>query len=263
MVVVVIHFPNIEGLKPIFDYLHTGLWTIGNKSIDDMREKNNLIMLEWITRSFTHCGFEQFLWLGGSEIYQTHAFAQLFEYDFNVKIDLQGSNDKFSVEQLIHLPNDDIMLYPGSLLTNSDFTKFHQYHKSHGKLATILVNKGLQYRVGIAKINPETKIITEFLEKPFDKTLSAYTGIILLQKGWKQYLQEFLRKSWKPVELSNGHSSIDKFVKYLIEANHVKVSEITPIHPEDDPWWIDLSELETWMKLDSEEIFHRLRHLNV
>lgn len=200
--------------------------------------------------------------MGGNEISQTQSLATLFEHDFNIKIELIGIQNQYSVEQLAQLEDQNLLLYPGSILTNADLNKLDQYHNTHERTATVLVNKGLQYRVGLARIHPETNVVTEFMEKPFDKTLSAFTGIIQLREGWKSQLLEFLR-SWQPSNLDVKVSSLDQFVDYLISQNQVKVCEISPVLTEDDPWWIDLSELETWMKLDSEEIFHRLRHLNV
>jgi NDP-sugar pyrophosphorylase family protein len=262
--IVVVHYPRIDKLKPIFEYLHVALWTIGNKEIDDLRTTNNLSVIEWITRLFRYSSIHNFIWLGGKEINQTYSMAKLFQSDFKISINVLGLETSYSIEQLTELPDKSIIIYPGSILTNADFKKFIEFHHSHDKIASIMVNKGLQYRVGLAKIDNETNLVTEFLEKPYDKTLSAYMGIVALKSGWKKYLQDFLREIWKPeihTTKSKITSSIDQFIGYLIDIQSVMVHELATVQENVEPWWIDLSDLEVWMKLDSELIFEKLKYL--
>lgn len=268
---VIIQFPLVQGLQPIFNYLHMGLWTIGNKEVQDQRTDNNISVLEWITKHLEFHNFNKFLWLGDEKIEQTNSLRRLLTQQTPFSnISVQKTKNRYAVEELQILPNQDILIYPGNILTNANLSALMQFHNAHGQLASLLITDGMQYRVGLAKINKETNEVIKFAEKPYDKSLSTSTGIFVMRAGWKDYLNKFLQTNWKQSVgfkiLGNGSkSSMDAFIDYLITKQQVKTHrmQISAECNGKNPWWADLSELEVWMKLNSEEIIAKFKHLKL
>ena len=255
----VIYYPTLDGLQPISYYLHPGLWMIGTKEITDDRSVNNLSLIEWILRHLMYHGLREFIFLGKKQVEQLSAQRNLYTYDFDVDIIIKSSDELRTIELLNTLEDEDTLFYFGTVLSNTDFSKFIEYHQSHDKICTILVSKGIQYRVGLAKIDRNNKI-TAFMEKPYDTSMSSFTGIFILRKGWKNHLQDFLLNSTIAKGKELGRSLVEEFVKFLISERDVKVHVKEGIDGADS-WWINLSELENWVKLNPELIIKNYEFL--
>ncbi|RMG20805.1 MAG: hypothetical protein D6732_27995 [Methanobacteriota archaeon] len=264
---VVIQFPRVEGLNPINTYLHPGLWLIGNEKQNGSIESNNLSVLELITGHLKHHNLTSFKWVGKREILQTYKLAETLSEQKNIRVQVVEAHQDYSVEQLVNLPDKPVLLYPGHILTNANFSRMINFHHSHNGLGTVLVSKGIQYRVGIAKVDPTNLKITAFKEKPYDENRSIYTGIVLLKEGWRSYLNSFLKVDWEPdtetrvLQYHGYRSSIDLFVDYLIKKSRIKAYVMDATEKNKKPWWINLSQLETWRKLDTSIIFNNMKHL--
>ena len=267
---VIIQFPRIEGLSPINTYLHPGLWAIGDNELNGkMGNNNNFSVLEIITNHLVFHGFTNHLWLG-KKILQTYKLAENLSYRKGISVNVKETNEEYSVEQLIRINDEPVLLYPGHILTNADLSKMMEFHTASDSLVTILVSKGVQYRVGLAKIDTKTGKIIEFREKPYDEKRSIYTGIVMLKKGWRPLLNSFLKEDWEPdtesriLRFHGYRSSIDIFIEYLIAHSSVNAFIMDGSKHKGkalDPWWINLSQLETWRKLDPKEIFKKMRHI--
>ncbi len=266
---VIIQFPRIEGLHPINTYLHPGLWVIGSDTVPPkFNSLNNLSVFEMIVHHLNQNSFDQFVWLGRKEILQTSAMANYLSHRHTINIEVMESYQDFSVEQLVHVPDQDVLLYPGHIITNADFVSYLDQHNTHNKIGTILVSKGVQYRVGLAKLDEENGVILDFKEKPYDHHRSVFTGIVLLRKGWRDFLNDFLKEKWEPdtetriLRFQGYSSSIDLFVEYLIGRKEIKAHVMKPFGGiKSAAWWINLSQLEVWRKLDIETIFNNMMHL--
>lgn len=267
---VIVQFPRIEGLSPINTYLHPGLWLIGTDEQNGSVEANNLSVLELITNHLYHHKFDSFKWVGRREILQTYKLAESLSVKNTHTVDVIEAHQEYSVEQLINLPDKPILLYPGHIITNADFSKMLKYHQEHEGFGTVLISKGIQYRVGIAKVASSSGKIKMFKEKPYDHNRSIYTGIAILRRGWRKHLNSFLKENWEPdtetrtLQYHGYRSSIDLFIDYLIKKTTIKahIMEGTPFQNEpQQPWWINLSQLETWRKLDAKGIFKNMAHL--
>ncbi len=255
----VIYYPSLDGLQPISYYLHPGLWMIGTKEITDDRAVNNLSLIEWILRHLMFNGLKDFVFLGKKQIEQLSAQKKLYEYDFGINVELKGSDELRTIELINTLDDEDTLFYFGTVLSNTDIDQFIRYHESHDRVCTLLISQGIQYRVGLAKVNKDN-VITSFLEKPYDKTMSSFTGIFILRKGWKHHLQDFLLNSSLAKGKEFGTSLIEEFIRFLIEEREVKV-HIKKGIKNADSWWINLSELETWVKLNPDIIIDKMDFL--
>ena len=261
---VIVQFPRMEGLNPINTYLHPGLWLIGHEKQNGSIESNNLSVLELITAHLSYHQLKTIKWIGKREILQTYKLAETLSEKKGVEVRVIEAHQDFSVEQLVNLPDNPVLLYPGHIITNANFTKMVKFHQAHMGLGTILVSKGIQYRVGLAKVDPVNRRITAFKEKPYDENRSIYTGIVLLKKGWRAHLNSFLKMDWEPdtetrvLQYHGYRSSIDLFVEYLIKNTKIKAYIMEPTNEKGNPWWINLSQLETWRKLDTAKIFKNM-----
>lgn len=110
--------------------------------------------------------------------------------------------------------NDDVLLvYYGDILTNMNLTELLQYHKSKQAWSTVALSSGFKVRVGLAKLDSDSKIIgfeeKPTLEQPVSVGISVLKGEMLeemkLLKGNKPKLDlmgevlPYLLKEGKPV----------------------------------------------------------------
>lgn len=252
---VVIFYSDSDGLQPLDNYLHPGIWLIGNKSIVDERSQNNISLIEWIVRHLNFQGVKEFTIVGGQRVLQLTSITKLLMKQLGVDITIIPHTLSHMAERLMLLPDEDFVLYPGTVLTNADIRPL--LTELNGGAMEILVSRGVKYRVGIATIDPTTNLITEFKEKPYDKSLSSNTGIVALKGGWKDILSDYLAKN-------KSSSSDNIFNEFLHDSAHkslVKVQLMKSINQQ-DPWWINFDNLETWIKLDIDLIINRMDHLS-
>lgn len=148
-----------------------------------------------IMKEYSHYGFNEFIVCCG---YKQHMikeyFADYFLHNSDVTFDMQGNemtvHTNFAepwkvtcvdtglntmtggrVKRIApYVGNETFMLTYGDGVCNVDINKLVDFHKSHGKIATLTaVNIGQQF--GVLDINHEENLITAFREK--QKTMAA------------------------------------------------------------------------------------------
>ncbi len=136
-----------------------------------------------------------------------------------------------------------VFVYYSDIITNANFTDMINYHKSHGKWASILIAKGWKLRVGTAKTNEKSQIL-KFEEKP---TLDIHvnTGISILEPKVFEYLSRF-----------NPSESID--LSKDIFPEFVREQQMMGYAP-DDFFWEDIGSMERYEKINHERITHLMK----
>lgn len=79
---------------------------------------------------------------------------------------------------LINPPKDDFFVMNGDLLTNTDFTKLHDYHTAHKSVATMCVRE-YEMQVPYGVVNLDDNTIKSITEKPRHK-FHVSAGIYML-----------------------------------------------------------------------------------
>ncbi len=136
------------------------------------------------------------------------------------------------------IKNRRMIIFYSDIITNVNFSEMLNYHRKHGKLATVLLSKGMQIRVGIAEVNEKNEV-TEFKEKPIIP-LIVNTGISILEPKVFEYLTEF--DSTKSIDLSK-----DIFPRF------VSLHEMMG-YEENNLYWEDIGSVERYEKLDHKMI---------
>ncbi|MHA1303671.1 MAG: nucleotidyltransferase family protein [Candidatus Heimdallarchaeaceae archaeon] len=131
-----------------------------------------------------------------------------------------------------------MIIFYSDIITNVNFTEMLEYHRNHGKWATILITKGWKIRVGTAELD-ENNVVKEFIEKPI-LPLYVNTGISILEPIVFEYLSEFDPSS--SIDLSR-----DIFPQFVKQK---QMMAYTPI----DVYWEDIGSIERYEKLDNEKI---------
>ncbi len=259
----ILMFPERDGLIPVSEYLHPALWVVGEKTQQEKKNYSNFSMLELLYAEFNANKLNRINIIGDHSIEQLQTWVNQISNEYNIKTTLQILHEKYSAEQLINLEDEDLIIYPGHILTNANLSDFVNFDLSHNGLGTLLVMRGVKYRVGITEIEKGTQDVLRFREKPFIHDKLAYTSIFTLKKGWKKYLIQFLSQVWDPTTTKSilrkhGYkSSLHLFVKFLIKNGDMKIYEMESTKTV--PWFKDLSQLETWMKLNTDEIYDNLK----
>ena len=239
----IIYFTNTDSFLPISNYLHVGNWTL-KQDKTPYNFPREIALIEFITLTLKRFGITDFVWVGSSSIQKLQALSKSAQYQFNVTITILQA-DNFST--LINtFSNIDLLFYPGTLITNLDMNLYFKYHASHNSFCSLLIRRGIKYRVGVAQLNEQNKV-TEFIEKPLDNSSYSYTGIFCLRKGWKNLWnyddKQFLQKSHFDEYLIN-------FISHLLTKKEVRVY-LPNLENTESEWWENLDSLEKWIAFNT------------
>lgn len=261
---VIITYDKNHQLYPISDWLHPGLIPIGNGDFDELYQ--DLPNLEWFLR---HLG-----WLGFYNV-DVSSSERLRGLDLINETISKPMNLRFLVDdwidEIINMSEsvENIILVSGLYLTNSDLRKAVLHHCQLGNSATLLAVRGLQFQVGLVTFDEETNLISDFQEKPIDKTQLVNSKILILNlknEYSKDLLMEFREYIQKISNLNNQlNQSIinidctNELIQFLIKKDMLSTIELTGVKGE--PWFLDLSKIETWIKLDPQFFIQNFKHL--
>ena len=96
-----------------------------------------------------------------------------------------------------YLDGDDFFVTYGDGLSNVDIRKLYEFHKSHGKLATITTIKPIS-RFGILDVAPNGRVLS-FVEKPQIDGI-ANAGFMVFKRAVLDYLDEHCILETAPLE---------------------------------------------------------------
>jgi len=252
---VVIYY-NQSSLYPISEWLHPGALPIGTGTKDDIRQ--DLPNLDWIIRHLLYLGFRKIT------VASHESFKGLdrFYRNFDDEVEIVFTTEHFSEILKSILSNDckDVVLLSGLIPTNADLRHSLMLHRQRDNVASLLSIRGLQFRIGVAEVD-DKDYITHFREKPIDRGLLINSNISIVDTK-KLLYSGFDYKEL--IDLIDGHGySIEqiatKTINHFAEKGMLSSVELTGMTR--SPWFVDLSQLETWVKLDHDEFIEHFSHL--
>jgi NDP-sugar pyrophosphorylase family protein len=252
-----IWYGDSEGLYPISQWLHPGSIPVGNGNTDGIIY--DLPNLEWQIRHLAWQGFRD-ITIISQEGYKglDLLFADYFE---GITLNFVNGSLWDILGQMQN--TQQVLLIPGLTLSDADFGSSLVSHRHQGNITSVLSIRGLQFRVGLVQIDI-TKKITEFVEKPIDRTQLLNSGVVIIDL---QKIQTHLKmvsnishQTAKTDALtSQGQEELNSLLRLLIDDGLLSTIELTGVTGE--PWFLDLSILENWVRLDFDYLLSKFTHL--
>lgn len=269
---VIIWFDTNDTLYPMSEWLHLGLIPVGNGHKEGLIY--DLPNLEWMIRHLAWLGFRNIT------IYSANPLKGL-----NValrKVDSRINLTFYEDFWFTGLPKDkipvksDLIIISGSHITNADFRNGLLLHRQRKNEASILALRGLRYTVGLVNVkNDEFNSVQVFREKPLDTSILINSGAIILsselishsnftanvERLLNEIKDEDLIKNFNGINqnISVSQSIKSQLLDVLISKEQLSAIELTGVSGE--PWFIDLSSIETWVKMDFNDFIERFNHL--
>ncbi len=251
----IIIYYNDSELYPITEWLHPGTLPIGTGLHDDIRQ--DLPNLDWLIRHAAWMGFQKITVVS----HEPFKGLDLFYKDFMNGLDIKFTNEHISevLKSKITKGSNQLILLSGLIHTNANLRHAFMLHKQRENLISLLSIRGLQFRVGLADLSGDD--VKSFREKPLDKTLLVNSNIIIIDA---KSLVDDKELHSKLISRIDGHGySIEEIIRhtinFFISEELMKSVELTGVS--DDPWFLDLSQLENWVKLDHDQFIEMFSHL--
>ncbi|MDH5401073.1 MAG: hypothetical protein OEY49_01170 [Candidatus Heimdallarchaeota archaeon] len=255
---IIIWYGSLENLYPISQWIHLGAFPIGYGTLDDIRQ--DLPNLDWIIRHLAWLGFNKFRIISISDYNGLELFYQ--NYFENLDITFAYSNLYEFIYQRNSNTNGQLIIIPGHLQTNADLRHALLLHRQRGNEISLLAIRGLQFRVGLAEVKVENNlnIVSKFQEKPLNKSELISSEIIIINdKLFNSTLLKELNYTQTPGKDISEEAFLNEILDLIIQKKELSEIELTGITGE--PWFIDLSDLETWVKLDHDNFIRKFSHL--
>lgn len=248
---IIVYYDQNHQLYPLSDWLHPGLIPIGDGNFDELYQ--DLPNLEWFLRHLGWLGFYQIDILTSEKLRGLDLISEMVTKP--MKLSFEKGN---LIEKIIQSKDfaEYIIIAPGLNLTNSDLRSVLLLHQQKNNIATILSVRGLKFQVGLVTYNTNNYLITNFKEKPVDKTQLVNSGILILNVK-NQDIQGILLQLDKTTR--NQTESIHEFIQLLIANQLLDTIELTG--EDEKPWFLDLSKIESWIKLDPHHFIENFSHL--
>jgi NDP-sugar pyrophosphorylase family protein len=250
-----VYYKNEDEIYPISDWLHPGMLPIGN-SYDPQDEATILDLpnFEWIIRHLVWQGFRNV------SVYSEIEFRGL---DYFCESLFSKTNFQFFQKDFFSLilnskdNADDLIIFSGLKVTNLDLKNVLSSHRNLGNPASLVGIRGIKFEVGLVEFDHDSYEVTKFEEKPMERTQLVNSDILILNLKHVEVtnlIQNFNKNN--ETTLSNLIESliqalIDEKLLYMIEGNGI----------ESEVWSMDLSIIETWAKLNSNQFIKRFKHL--
>ena len=230
-------------LRPLTNYIQKTMVPVGI---------NQKPLLEYVARLFRFHGIKDLVFLVN---YKAEQIINFFEDGsrFNVNISYvkddhhskgTGGAILTAYNKGIINPNDTILVYYGDIVTNMNLTNLLEFHNNKQAWTTIALSSGFKVRVGVARLDNESKILG-FEEKPIlEKPVSI--GISVL-KG--QMLEEMKKLKGKKNELD----FMGEVLPYLLKRKKPVYGYVS------DAFWYDVLSTEAYEKLDPELVEEKFK----
>jgi mannose-1-phosphate guanylyltransferase len=221
-------------MRPLTYYLQKVMMPIG---------RNQLPILEYVIRHFKKHGIKDLILLVNYKKEQIKGyFGNGEKWGVNLTYVPDKPGPKGTGTALLNAKEEinqrRMIVYYTDIITNINLSEMLDFHKKHGKWATILLSKGWKIRVGTAEINDENSV-TDFTEKP-TLPLLVNTGISILEPTIFDYLRRFDPNA--SIDLSR-----DIFPRFVDERN---IMAFTP----ENCFWEDIGSIERYEKIDHDEL---------
>lgn len=248
-------------LYPISEWIHPGALPIGTGLTDDITQ--DLPNLDWLVRHLAWMGFRDITILSNVP----YKGLNLFYEDYFPRLDIIFRDIPSTNELKQFFKNEenrDLIILSGYTATNADLRHSLLLHRQRNNNISLLSIRGLKFRIGLADIDKGSNEILDFKEKPTDKSQLVNSNIVILNSSRIRDIIDEDSNIWKEIEsikYSNEILELSEIIEIFIKKNIVNTVELTGV--EDEPWFQDLSQLETWVKLDYDEFIDNYSHLYI
>ncbi|MCY3413603.1 MAG: hypothetical protein INQ03_18315 [Candidatus Heimdallarchaeota archaeon] len=248
---VIIWYEKPLDLLPISDYLHPGLLPIGEPF--SKSKYHNLPNLDWLIRHYHYHGVCKFKIISEEDFKGLNHYYNEFD-----GMDIQFINTNL-LDYLIELEkatHDQVfsIIVSGYVLSNADFHQALINHQDHEYAATLFSFRGLKYQVGLVELD-DFNLVTSFREKPIDKSKLVNSNMLIITNDRiGQFNIVNLQKSFV-----KESSLIKQLIHHIKESVELKNYELDGINGPLEV--INLSSIETWIKMNPEDIIQMFTYL--
>ncbi len=248
---IIVYYDQNHQLYPLSDWLHPGLIPIGDGNFDELFQ--DLPNLEWFLRHLGWLGFYQIDVLTSEKLRGLDLISEMVTKPMNLNFERGNLIEKIIQSKDVY---EYIIITPGLNLTNSNLRAVLLLHQQNQNIATILSIRGLKFQVGLVTYNETNNLITDFKEKPLDRRQLVNSGILILNIK-NQNIQKILLQLNNTT--NNRTESIHELIQLLIANQLLDTIELTG--NDEEPWFLNLSKIETWIKFNPQKFIHKFSHL--